>query len=299
MEFKELESFITLSNLKSFSKAAEHLFLTQPTISNHIQTLEKELKTILIDRSSKQIQLTPAGEVFLVHAKRILNEKHLAFHSIDEYKGKVYGKLKIACSSIPGKYFLPNVLTEFHRKYPDITYEILQSDTGIVHTMLKNLEIDFGITGMKQDPKNFEYIEIIDDQLVVIAPYDFKADSLSLDELLGYPLILREEGSGTKDTFFKYLEEKSIGPQKVRIIAEVSNNNIIKDLVSKGMGLSIISNKTLKSELANKELKIVQIDDFKICRNFYFTCRKSQSLLPLSIAFKEYVIAHVKLGTCC
>lgn len=124
MDFKQLETFVTIAKLKSFSKAAEHLFLTQPTISNHIQNLEKELKTILINRTNKNISLTQAGELLYKHAIDILNKKESAIFSLNQFKGKIEGILEISASTIPEQYYLPDLLIEFSKKYPEVKYNL-------------------------------------------------------------------------------------------------------------------------------------------------------------------------------
>lgn len=293
MEFKELESFIALANCKSFSKAASQNFVSQPTISNHIQLLEKELDTVLIDRSSKQIRLTPAGETFLVHAKRIINEKDLAFSAIDEYKGKIFGKLKIASSTIPSHYFLPEMLSKFYSSHPETSFDIVQSDTEGVHKMLKSMEIDFGITGAILDPKNYDYQKIISDELILIAPKTFNKNSLSLEALNTSPLIIRESGSGTRKVLSDFLLDKGRTLAQMNVIAEVSNNELVMDLVALGMGLSVIS-KRLVDKCSLEKVKVVTLEDFEITRSFYFTSRKSHTLLPLSIAFRNFVFKEIK-----
>lgn len=296
MDFKQLESFVTIAKVKSFSKAAEKLFLTQPTISNHIHNLEKELGTALFNRTNKNISLTNAGEILFKYAVSILNKRDHAFFSLNAYKGRIEGILEIASSSIPEQYYLTDVMCAFSTQYPDVKYNLMKYDTKKVIDKLNLGEIDFGIVGAKKDSPQLDYIDIMDDEIVLVASsqiYD-KTSTIQLGDLREKPLIMREEGSGTRAVVENTLKKAGIGPSDLNVIAEIESTETIKKLVIKGLGLSFISKKAVEEEISSGQMKVLQVDELSIERKFYFVYHTKRVLSPLSETFKDYIFTYKK-----
>ncbi len=293
MDFKQLESFVAIAKLKSFSRAAEELYLTQPTISNHIHILEKELSTILFNRTNKNITLTDAGEILYEHAISILNKKEHAYFSLNEFKGKIQGILEISSSSIPEQYYLSNIICKFSKKYPDVKYSLLKYDSKKVTDKILSGEIDFGLVGARENSSQINYIDILDDEIVLIAPNNSSFNNIStisIDNFKPYPLIFREEGSGTRKVVISHLEEAGVKISDLNIISEVEDNETIKKLVINGLGLSFISSRAIKNELELGLLKEIHIDSIDFKRSFYFAYHKKRVLSPLSETFKDFII---------
>ncbi|MDF2547002.1 MAG: LysR family transcriptional regulator [Anaerosolibacter sp.] len=298
MDFRQLETFVTIAKLKSFSRAADFLFLTQPTISNHIQNLEKELGTILINRSNKQITLTKAGEILFTHAMDILNKKEQTLFSLEQFKGKIEGTLEIASSSIPEQYILPILLNSFHKFYPDVRFNVLHSDSEQVVTSILNGEIDFGIVGAQNDIKHLNYLEIMEDTMLVITPYSdrYKSmDEITIEDLLQENIIMREEGSGTRKIFEQVLNTHNKTINDLNIMAYIESTESIKQCVRKGLGISILSKLAVIDEVKHNLLKSMKIKDVDIQRSFYFVFHKYRSLSPLAEAFKNFVLENKDL----
>jgi DNA-binding transcriptional LysR family regulator len=298
MDFRQLETFVTIAKLKSFSKAADFLFLTQPTISNHIQNLEKELGTILINRSNKRITLTNAGDILFAHAMDILNKKEQTLFSLEQFKGKIEGTLEIASSSIPEQYILPILLNSFHKFYPDVRFNVLHSDTKQVVTSILNGEIDFGIVGAKDDIKHLNYLEIMEDTMLVIMPFSGHyqtMDEITIGDLLSEKIILREEGSGTRKIFEQVLTAHNKSIDDLSIIAYIESTESIKQCVRRGLGISILSKLAVVDEVKHNLLKAIKIKDVEIKRNFYFVFHKYRSLSPLAETFKNFVLENKNL----
>lgn len=297
MDFKQLESFVAIARLKSFSKAAEELYLTQPTISNHIHILEKELGTILFNRTNKNITLTNAGEILYEHAISILNKKEHAYFSLNEYKGKIEGILEISSSSIPEQYYLTDMICKFSKKYPDVNYLLLKYDSKQVTDKILMGEIDFGLVGAKDTSSQIDYIDILDDEIVLIAPNNSNfssIESITIENFMPYPIILREDGSGTRKVVLNHLEDRGVKFTDLNIIAEVEDNETIKKLVANGLGISFISSRAIKNELKLGLLKEIRIEGMEINRNFYFAYHKKRVLSPLSETFKDFIISEIK-----
>lgn len=295
MDFKQLETFVTLAKLKSFSKAADYLYLTQPTISNHIQNLEEELKTVLVNRTNKNITLTKAGKLLYKHAVEILNKRESAIFSLNQFKGKIEGFLEISASTIPSQYFLPKLLCQFNKIYPDVKYNLKKYSTGGVIEKILNGEIDFGIVGAKKDINQLEYIEIMDDKLILIAPNNRQyKDLYSIDknDLCKYPLILREETSGTRKIVEEELAKHNVNLDNLNVIAYIENTETIKECVKSGLGMTFISEKAILSDINNNLVKKIAINNFILKRNFYFVYHKNRALSPLAETFKNFVLKN-------
>ena len=225
MDVKQLEAFVAVAKYKSFSKAARELFLTQPTVSAHIQNLEKELDAVLFNRNNKCITLTKSGEILLENAVSILNNCKKAIYDIKEYSGKIEGLIDIASSSIPETYILPDFIKSFSSKYPDVKFSISHFDSQYAISEILNGRISFGFVGSKTSNPQIKYFDLINDELVLIAPIDLNIDNdngyIDIDELNKLKFIMRKEGSGTRNLTFNILKEHNFNINNLNILAYV------------------------------------------------------------------------------
>ncbi len=288
MNFKELNSFVAICKYKNFSKAADHLFLTQPTISTHIQLLEEELNTTLFKRNAKTVELTDSAKILLVYAKKILSEIESIKHHFVNYNKELNGELYIASSTIPTQYFLPDMLKEFSFLHPTIQFNIRKMDSFKVHKLLAENRIDFGIVGSKLNP-NFFYEKIFSDEIVLCADYNVDSKEIRIEDIKELPLIVREDGSGTKNVLLDYLKTHNMEEKDLKIFATMDDINTIKSCIIGTDKMTFTSDISIKDEIEKKILKIIPIKDFKINRNFYFVYNKDHILSPLSLAFKKFI----------
>ena len=299
MDFRQLETFVNVAKLKSFSKAAEKLYITQPTVTNHIQNLEKELGTILINRMGKKISLTKAGTLLYKNALNILNSFEMTKFELDVFKGQIQGHLEIASSSVPRKHLLPKIMSSFLKKYPDVTFTILENDSKQVINSIIDGDYDFGIVGAKFGNNNLEYLKIMNDRLVLITPLDFREDlnnfdTINIKELLKSNFILRDEGSGTREALQKWFKRKGIDLEDLKVIAYIEDPDCIKELVTLGAGVSIVSEKMISNEIQLDKIKALYIEDLNIEREFYFVYHKNRQLPPLGETFKNHILENSK-----
>lgn len=293
MDFKQLESFVTIAKLKSFSRAADRLYLTQPTISNHIHLLEKELGTILFNRTNKNISLTKAGDILYEYAISILNKKEHAYFSLNEFKGKIEGILDISSSSIPELYYLTDLICKFSIKYPGVKYSLMKYDTRQVFDKISTGDIDFGIVGAVSDMNHLEYIQIMEDDIALIGPTSgplSECDDINFEGLYQVPFVMREEGSGTRAAVIEYLDQKGIQFEQLNMVAEIENSETIKRLVELGLGYSFISRLSVQKEVSEGSLKLITINKEMINRKFYFVYHKKRVLSPLSETFRNFIL---------
>ena len=289
MDVKQLEAFVAVAKYKNFSKAARELFLTQPTVSAHIQNLEKELGTILFNRNNKCITLTKSGEILLENAISILNNCKKAIYDIKEYSGKIEGIIDIASSSIPETYILPNFIKSFSNKYPGVKFSISHYDSQYAISEILNGRISFGFVGSKTSNHQIKYLDLISDELVLITPIGLNIDNdngyIDISELNKLNFIMRKEGSGTRNLTFNILNEYKFDINNLNILAYVESNETIKEMVKIGLGVSFISYMSAKDYIENNKLKFYRIKNIDFTRKFYFIYSKKKAFSPLENKF--------------
>lgn len=292
MDIKQLEVFVSVAKHKSFSKAARELFLTQPTVSSHIQNLENEMQTILLNRNNKVITLTDSGKILYDHALLIINDCKKAIYDIKEYSGKIEGKLDIVCSSIPEAYIFPDFLKDFCAKYPSITFTINHCNSNLVIPEILSERVAFGIVGSKQKHQHIEYHNFIDDELVLITPATQnianKDGFISLDELKELPLLMRKEGSGTRNIVVKAFEKTHAKVQNLNVRAHLESNTAIIQMVKNGLGSSFVSLRSVEDAIARKELNAYRISGIELKREFYLLFSKKKTFTPTEKKFLEF-----------
>lgn len=299
MDLRQLETFVTVVKLKSFSKAADKLFITQPTVTNHIQNLENELGTILINRNGKSISLTNAGNLLYKNALNIINSFEMTKFQLETFKGQIQGHLDIASSSVPRKYLLPKLISEFLSNYPDVSFTVLDKDSKEVVSSILEGEYDFGIVGANFEGHNLEYINIMEDNLILMAPPDFMPhldnySYIELNDIINCNFIFREEGSGTRETIIKALYDNGADMDDIKVVATIEDSESIKELVSLGTGVSFISEKSVGDDLKIGKYKVLRVKDLNINRKFYFVYHKKRQLSPLGETFKNFVLKTKK-----
>ena len=299
MDFKQLEVFVAVSKHQSFSKAARELFLTQPTVSSHIQNLEKELDTILVNRNNKNITLTKSGEILYDHAIYILNNCKKAVYDIKEYAGKIEGIIDIACSSIPEIYILPDFLKNFTGTYPNVKFSISHYDSQYAISEILNERVNFGLVGSKINNSQIEYLDLIDDELVLITPSNLDLYNsngfIDINELYNLKFIMRKEGSGTRNLIINTLKQNKFSIDKLDVVAHVESNEAIKEMVRLGLGVSFISYTSCIDYLNSNKLKFYKIKDINFKRKFYFIYSKKKIFNPLENKFLNTLCEYFEI----
>ncbi len=294
MEFNQLESFLSVVEHKSFSKAAKELYLAQPTVSNNIQGLEKELNTILLDRRGKTVSLTDSGKIFYNYALELINVREHAKISIKDHWGKMEGVIEITVSSIPEQFVLPYIIRDFTKVHPKISFAVsTKNSKDIIDDILSGKQ-SYGIVGTRLSSRALEYIGFYEDELIFVAPnngnYPEQSDTpLDLDILFKENFILRKEGSGTRLFLEKCLDEKNISIDDLNTTALIDSNEMIKKMVELGLGVSFVSKISVKNEIELGLIKAFNIKDLNLKRSFYFVYSKNRTLSPIVETFKDFI----------
>jgi len=260
MNLKQLEAFVQVAEGGSFSKAAKELFLTQPTISSHISSLERELNARLFVRNTKEVSLSEDGIKLYKYAKQMLDlqrEIEVTFGMDEEWESHA---VTIAASTIPAQYLLPEVLTRFSERYPQEQIRIQETDSSKVVMQIVDHRVDIGFTGTVLEKKHCKYIPFYKDELVIITPNTPKYQELvqgnkeDISWIKKEHVIMREEGSGTRKEAELQLKGAGVKFAGLDIIASIENQETIKKSVRQGMGISILSKLATADEVANGEI---------------------------------------------
>lgn len=260
MNLKQLEAFVQVAEGGSFSKAAKELFLTQPTISSHISSLERELNARLFVRNTKEVSLSEDGIKLYKYAKQMLDlqRKIEVTFGMDE-EGESHA-VTIAASTIPAQYLLPEVLTRFSERYPQEQIRIQETDSSKVVMQIVDHRVDIGFTGTVLEKKHCKYIPFYKDELVIITPNTPKYQELAqgnkedISWIKKEHVIMREEGSGTRKEAELQLKGAGVKFAGLDIIASIENQETIKKSVRQGMGISVLSKLATADEVANGEI---------------------------------------------
>ncbi|VAW52690.1 Transcriptional regulator, LysR family [hydrothermal vent metagenome] len=251
MADRRLKVFHTVAKLLNFTKAADALHMTQPAVTFQIRQLEEYFNTRLFDRTHNRVSLTEAGQRVYSFSGRIFELYDEMEHAIREMTGDVSGVVTLGASTTIAEYMLPFLLGDFKSKNPDVNIRLKVSNTEGIVSMVENNVIDLGIVEASVSNKNLQVDVCRLDQLVAIMPpsHDLSGfDTITSQQLIAYPFICREEGSGTREVINEYLQKTGI-VEEPTICLELGSPESIKGAVEAGMGLSIMSYSTVQKEL--------------------------------------------------
>lgn len=296
MDFKQIEAFINVAKFRSFSKAAEAIYLSQPTISTHINTLENELGITLFDRYGKDIQLTPAGSLFYDYAINMVNTRNQAVHSIAEFNDRIEGELFIASSTTPCRFLLPRVIKGFWKKHPQVSFRISEISSGEVISNILQFNAEIGIVGKKPFNDKLTYSEFAFDNLVLITPVgtrfdNMKEDTLEFKDIQSEYYILRESNSATRQIFEASLNAAGYSIKKLKIFSEVNSIDAALQFVKYGLGVTIISENAAEEYIESNLVRRFYIKDLMLNRKIYMVKYDKRTLSPVAKAFENYALS--------
>ncbi|MCF8056368.1 MAG: LysR family transcriptional regulator [Desulfocapsa sp.] len=292
MEINKLEAFCKVVELKSFTRAAEAVLLTQPTVSEHVRSLEEELGQKLLDRLGKAVEPTPVGRLFYRYARKILQAKREAVQAVEQYSGSLVGRIMVGCSTIPGAYVLPELIGRFRRQHPSIKTTLRISSSHIISGQVLEGELDMGVVGAKWNESGLSWTEMFHDELTLVVHPDHpwaRGKAVALAAIVKEPFIMREAESGTRKVFSNILEKNGTKESELREVAEIGSTEAIKEAVKAGIGISILSRCAIMDDINSGRLAAVAIKGQVLERPFYLVQRKNRALSPVASVFLEYL----------
>jgi len=294
MEIKQLEIFASVARNLNFSKAAEELSTSQPSVSAHISSLEKFLGSQLLIRNTKGVTLTKSGLDFLGYAQKIISLRAEAIHSVRGGEQSPSGVINIISSTIPAQHLLPEIIASFKKERPNIIFRLEEADSHRVEQEMKSFNYDFGLVGTIPDDGCFNCYPIYNDELVLILPKDVQEKCESIREnfaeyILQTPFIMRETGSGTRKEIETLLSKIGVDMGALSIPAYFPNAHSILLAVSCGMGVSLVSKVAAQMHVEAGLLKAIEMKNPLFRRQIYLLYNKEIWLPPAKKAFADHV----------
>ncbi len=294
MDLHQIEIFCTLIRLKSFSRTATALYLTQPTVSGHIKNLETELGVRLLDRLGRRVVPTEAGEALYSHGLKLLEQRDLAIQEIESLTGKVSGTLRLGGSTIPGAYILPSIISAFRKKHPSVSVRLLIEDTAKVAEAVLSGDLCMGVVGASVQDSRLEAQDFLKDELVVAVPAGHPLAGkkrVAMEALKKEVFILREEGSGTRRIMEERLEKEGVSLADLKVSAIVGSSDAVRQAVKAGLGISILSIRALQDDIKAGRLSALRLKGIRLERSFSIILLKGRSRSPLCKAFLDFLLS--------
>ena len=295
MKIEVLRNFIKLIHYESFSDLAKDLSISQSTLSHQIWQLEQDLGDItLIDRTTRKFKLTEEGQIFLDYAKKIINLYDSCVQELSKYSKKQIEDITITASKLPGSHILPKYVANFRNEHPNVNFKVLINNSQkSIYSLVKGFSDFAGIGSfMEEKQDNFDIIKIGDENLVFICNPNHKLlesgkDLVDFNDLIKFPFITREKGSGTRNVIEQYFS----GYEKLNIILEMNDNDSIISAVSESDNISILSKIIAKKAEDAGLIKILKVKDYPIIakRDVFFIKLKDKKIKGLKKRFWDYL----------
>ena len=297
MSDRRLKVFHTVARLLSFTKAAEELHMTQPAVTFQVRQLEEYFNTRLFDRTHNKVNLTPAGERVAEFAERIFDLYAEMESGVRDLTGEISGALTIGASTTIAEYMLPALLGEFKNQYPDINLRLKVSNSEGIVSMVEHNVIDLGVVESPVNNKNLIVEVCHEDQLVLVAAPDHelvkRGGKVNASDIVRYPFVSREEGSGTRDVVMQYLMEHKVSPGDMNFSLELGSPEAIKGAVEAGMGITILSRSIIGKELKLNMLAELPLDP-PLARPFSFVRQRQKFRVTVMEKLLEFAQAYFK-----
>lgn len=272
IDLTKLQTFLHVAQHMSFSEAATHLHLTQPAISHHVKTLEQDLGVELFERSGSGLRLTEAGCLLLPRARKLVREAMEIQQMMESLEDRIFGQLRIACSTTAGKYITSQFAARFHKRHPDVSVSVMSCTAPNAVRHLLNEEADIGVVSYEVCGEGMECQEFFTDHIILIVPARHPwalRPHIDPSELLEAPIIIREPTSGTRRALLIELGKHSITLDALEVVLEVGNSEAIVKAVEAGFGVSFVSRLAAEWALGKGTVVEVPVTDFDLHRKIY------------------------------
>ncbi|RXT07881.1 LysR family transcriptional regulator [Ammoniphilus sp. CFH 90114] len=295
MNIEQIEAFLYVSLTKSFKKAGELLYISQPTVSARIKTLENEIGHQLFVRNGKQITLTKEGEAFIPYAKKGVEFLQDGLLAIDDTKGKTKGNISVSIVLTMTNYIFPSLIRDFNQSFPEVKLTVHTGHSHNVLNMVLNHDVSLGISRSVDHPK-IKTIHLLDDEMVLVIYRDhpfFSRNSILLEEVVNEPLILFNRGSldwALINNAFGHLNRKP------NVVLEADNIEFVKQMIMEKMGIGILPRTSIERELEFNNLCVVKIKDLpQLSRPFQLIYLKETKVEGILKVFIDFVRERMTL----
>lgn len=290
MADRRLQVFHAVARHLSFTRAAEALFMTQPAVTFQIKQLEEQFNTRLFERGHGRIALTPAGEIVLEYAEKILDLSSEMETRIGEMTNKMRGPLMLGASSTIAEFMLPRILGEFNSLYPQVRTRLIVANSENIENRIAEHTLDVGLVEVQTKNPNLLSEVCCDDELQVICAPDYPLNgmrSVAPKALLDYEFISREPGSGTREVSDTYFRDGGVAPERLKTLMELGSLEALKGVVSTGLGFAIVSRASVVKELQLGSLVAIPLDP-PLIRRLSVLCPKEKFRSRVVATFMEF-----------
>lgn len=289
MDFDQLETFLEVARLSSFSRAAEKRFRTQPAISAQIRALEEEVGARLLDRSGGRVALTAAGKVFQRYAEEALESRRAALASVGEMERVPRGEIVVGANEATCLHILPEVFAEFKKQYASVAVSIHRSERARIMEAIIDNSVDFGVVSLPVADNRLTVVPIHRDELVVIAPPRHplaKLKSATVADVVKYPLLLPKVGR-TRDAIENLFHERRLKPN---VSMELDSSELLKRFVAADVGVGFIARSNVVEDVRARVLAALPLSDAQIKRDLALVFRKDKALSRAALAFIDIAV---------
>lgn len=293
MEDFRLKVFVSAAKNLSFTKAAEETFISQPAVTKHIRELEERYRTRLFERNGNRLTLTPAGNRLLSLAEDIVGRYRMMDYEMHLLNGLYKGELRLGASTTIAQYVLPSYLAKFHSRYRDIRLTLINGNSAVIEQALLRQNIDLGFVEGQSRQTGLKYTPFMRDELVAVVAAGSSmasADEIGLDRLREIPLVLRENGSGTLDVIREALAERGLAADSLNVQMQLGSTESIKRYLENADAMGIVSIRSVDRELKTGTLKVIEIPEFSMPRQFAYVQRpgKESPLVELFLNYSSF-----------
>ena len=296
MADRRLQVFYTVAKQLSFTKAAELLYMTQPAVTFQVKQLEEHFNTRLFERSHSKITLTPAGEVAMEYAERILNLSSEMDTRLGELTGQISGTLLVGASTTIAEYMLPRLLGDFKAQYPNVHARLMVANSEAIEAKIADHTLDVGlIEAPSHHPQLMSHVCCEDELVAICSPKHPVAQYTSITpvQLAELPYVSRESGSGTREVMDDYFRKNGVQPEDLHIVMELGSREAIKGAVEAGLGIAIVSRATIQKEIKLGDLIAIPLEP-RLNRPLSMVNAKEKFRSRLLQTFLEFVINALK-----
>jgi len=296
MDFDQLEIFLEVARLSSFSRAAEKRFRTQPAISSQIRALEEEVGARLLDRSGGRVSLTVAGKLFFKYAEDTLEEKKSILTAIAETEHVPRGQIVVAANEGTCLHILPEVFAQFKRNYPDVAVSIKRADYAKILESVSDLSVDFGVVSLPVTDNRLQCVPVHRDELVVITPPGHPLTAkqeVTVAEVAEYRLVVPKAGH-TRDALDTLFYDRHLKP---RYAMELDSSELLKRFVAADVGVGFIARSNIQEDIRANALGALTISDAQIRRDLALVFRKDRSLSRAAKALIDIAVKQKNFTT--
>ena len=289
MDFDQLETFLEVARLSSFSRAAERRFRTQPAISAQIRALEEEVGARLLDRSGGKVAVTGPGKVFQKYAEETLEQRRVVLIALAEMHRVPRGEIVVSANEGTCLHILPEVFADFKRQYPSVAVNVKRLEHNKILEAIIDNSCDFGVVSMPVNDKRLTVVPIHRDELVVIAPPNHPLtakSSVTVADVVEYPLLLPKVGR-TRDALEQLFHDRRLKPI---VSMELDSSELLKRFVAVAVGVGFIPRSNVIEDLQAKALVAMTLADASIQRDLALVFRKDKALSRAALAFIDIAV---------